>query len=102
MSVVPDTISRRLAERSPPENRPEPSNEDVRLLGAKILIVDDEPINIKVVRKHLQGAGYRNFVTTTDSTTAMDILPRRTTRRGAAGRDDAAGQRAADPGMDSR
>ncbi|HEX4053145.1 MAG TPA: HD domain-containing phosphohydrolase [Tepidisphaeraceae bacterium] len=74
MSVVPDTISRRLAERSPPENRPEPSNEDVRLLGAKILIVDDEPINIKVVRKHLQGAGYRNFVTTTDSTTAMDIL----------------------------
>lgn len=71
---VPDTISRSLADLSHPENRPELSSEDVRLLDAKILIVDDEPINIKVVRKHLQGAGYRNFVTTTDSTTAMETL----------------------------
>ena len=42
--------------------------------GAKIMIVDDEPINVKVVRKHLQIAGYRNFVTTTDSTSAMSLL----------------------------
>jgi putative two-component system response regulator len=74
MNVIPDTISRPLTELSQPENRPALSNEHTRLLGAKILIVDDEPINIKVVRKHLQGAGYRNFVTTTDPTTAMDIL----------------------------
>jgi putative two-component system response regulator len=74
MNVIPDTISRPLTELSQPENRPALSNEHTRLLGAKILIVDDEPINIKVVRKHLQAAGYRNFVTTTDPTTAMDIL----------------------------
>jgi putative two-component system response regulator len=41
---------------------------------AKIAIVDDEPINIKVVRKHLQIAGYQNFITTTDSTTAMSLI----------------------------
>lgn len=41
---------------------------------AKIAIVDDEPINIKVVRKYLQGAGYSNFITTTDSTKAMELL----------------------------
>jgi putative two-component system response regulator len=74
MSVAPDTIARRLAELTHPENRPNLSNEDADLLGAKIFIVDDEPINIKVVRKHLQGAGYRNFVTTTDATTAMETL----------------------------
>jgi putative two-component system response regulator len=41
---------------------------------AKIAIVDDEPINIKVARKHLQVAGYQNFITTTDSTTAMTLI----------------------------
>src|SRR5271168_3328750 len=40
----------------------------------KIAIVDDEPINIKVVRKHLQVAGYQNFITTTDSTTAVALI----------------------------
>ncbi len=74
MNFAPGTISRGLVELSHPENRPQLSGEDVRLLNAKILIVDDEPINIKVVRKHLQGAGYRNFITTTDSTAAMDTL----------------------------
>ena len=41
---------------------------------AKIAIVDDEPINIKVVRKYLQVAGYQNFITTTDSTTAVALI----------------------------
>jgi putative two-component system response regulator len=36
--------------------------------------VDDGPINIKVVQKHLQLAGYRQFITTTDSTRAMDLI----------------------------
>ena len=42
--------------------------------SARIMIVDDEPINVKVVQKHLQGRGYSNFVTTTDSTQAVDML----------------------------
>ncbi|HEX4123923.1 MAG TPA: HD domain-containing phosphohydrolase [Tepidisphaeraceae bacterium] len=47
---------------------------DDRLLRAKIMIVDDEPLNVKVVRKYLQSAGYSNFVTTCDSTTCMQLL----------------------------
>ena len=35
--------------------------------SAKIMIVDDEPINIKVVRKYLQGSGYTSFVSTTEA-----------------------------------
>ncbi len=41
---------------------------------AKIMIVDDEPINIKVVRRYLKLAGYENFVTTTDPTTAYALV----------------------------
>ena len=40
---------------------------------AKIMIVDDEPINIKVVLKYLQGFGYSNFRSTTDATSAMEM-----------------------------
>jgi putative two-component system response regulator len=40
---------------------------------ARIMIVDDEPINIKVVQKYLQVHGYSNFQTTTDSTQAIDL-----------------------------
>ena len=41
--------------------------------SAKIMIVDDEPINIKVVQKYLQGHGYTHFQTTTDSTVALEM-----------------------------
>ena len=41
---------------------------------SKIMIVDDEPLNIKVVRKYLQGAGYSNFISTSDATDAMEIM----------------------------
>jgi putative two-component system response regulator len=59
-----------------PENRTELAGANLGPLFAKIMIVDDEPVNVKVVRKHLQGAGYLNFVTTTDSTQCMEILQR--------------------------
>jgi putative two-component system response regulator len=41
---------------------------------AKLMIVDDEPVNVKVVQKHLKLAGYRNFVTSTDSTAALELI----------------------------
>src|SRR6185437_5596733 len=44
--------------------------------SATIAIVDDEPINIKIVRKHLQGVGYDRFVTTSDSLMAFDLIAR--------------------------
>jgi putative two-component system response regulator len=41
---------------------------------AKIMIVDDEPINIKVVRKYLKDAGFQNFAATSDDLDAMRLL----------------------------
>lgn len=41
---------------------------------AKLMIVDDEPVNVKVVQKHLKLAGYRQFVTSTDSRTVMETI----------------------------
>jgi len=41
---------------------------------ARIMVVDDEPINIKVVQKYLKIAGYENFISTTDSTNALDTV----------------------------
>lgn len=40
---------------------------------AKIMIVDDEQINIKVVQRYLNMSGYENFISTSDSTKAMEI-----------------------------
>jgi len=38
------------------------------------MIVDDEGINIRIVRKYLQKVGYGGFVEVTDSTEAFDIM----------------------------
>jgi putative two-component system response regulator len=43
---------------------------------AKIMIVDDEPIAIKVVQKHLQEIGCNSFVTTTESKHALEMIHR--------------------------
>lgn len=43
---------------------------------ATIMIVDDEPINIKVVRKYLREEGYQHFITTTQSSQANEIIRR--------------------------
>jgi putative two-component system response regulator len=43
-------------------------------LQARILIIDDEPVNIKVVRKYLQIAGYQNFITSSDAPRAMELI----------------------------
>jgi putative two-component system response regulator len=57
-----------------PENRPDLKDQDLGHLFAKIMIVDDEPINVKIVRKYLRGAGYQNFVTTNDSAACMQLI----------------------------
>ena len=41
---------------------------------AKIMIVDDEPVNIKVVQKYLMGVGFERFITITDSKAAMEMI----------------------------
>ena len=44
--------------------------------AVRIMIVDDEPVNIKVVRKYLQIAGYTEFITTSESPGAMAMIRR--------------------------
>ena len=44
------------------------------LRDAKILMVDDEQLNMEVIMTHLEDAGYANFVTTTDSVNAFNFI----------------------------
>jgi putative two-component system response regulator len=46
----------------------------VDVASARIMIVDDEPLNFKVVRAQLREAGYQNFITTSDSTQAVALV----------------------------
>lgn len=41
---------------------------------AKIMMVDDEPLNMDVLEIHLGAEGYNKFVAVSDSTKAMDRL----------------------------
>ena len=40
------------------------------------MIVDDEAVNVRVVRKPLNRLGYQNLTSTTDSTQVLDVLRR--------------------------
>ena len=42
--------------------------------AAKIMIIDDEQLVIKVVKRYLSAEGYANFVTVSDSTLAIDMI----------------------------
>lgn len=50
------------------------STPDSVVANPRIAIVDDDPINIKVLQKHLKLAGYRQFFTTTDSREAVGMI----------------------------
>jgi len=45
--------------------------------NALIMMVDDEPTTIEVLRMFLEDAGYRNFVTTSDSREAINLIASR-------------------------
>ena len=42
--------------------------------SAKIMLVDDEPINTDVLQTYLEGEGYTNFVATSDSKQALSTM----------------------------
>ena len=42
--------------------------------NAKVMMVDDEPINMRVLQLHLTAEGYERFVSVSDSTQAMSVL----------------------------
>ena len=43
------------------------------LSSARILIVDDEPVNVRLLERVLNGAGYHDLVTTTDPRTVLEL-----------------------------
>jgi putative two-component system response regulator len=45
-----------------------------RIKQSKVMIVDDEPLNIKVLRRLLELEGFTNFCTTTESPTAISLI----------------------------
>jgi putative two-component system response regulator len=42
----------------------------------RIAIIDDQPVNIKIVQKYLKLAGYTQFVTATDARQGLDLIRR--------------------------
>ncbi len=46
------------------------------ITSAKIMLVDDEPINTDVLQTYLEGEGYNNFVATCESKRALEIMQR--------------------------
>ena len=54
----------------------EDAHESAKLLydDAKIMMIDDEPLNMDVLQIHLRAEGYIKFVAVSDSTQAMDRL----------------------------
>ena len=61
---------------SHPSNDLGPNAATVGLQESKFLIVDDEPVVFKVVAKYLKLAGYKNCLTTSESTKAVEIIRR--------------------------
>lgn len=64
----PDPLQRSLASGIPAREL------DESLLTAKILIVDDEPINVKVCQKYLNELGYKRCIGLTDSTRTIAVI----------------------------
>lgn len=57
------------------EQAPDPRFEATR--NATIMIVDDEPIIVEILKSVLEDAGYRSFIETSDSTCALELLAAR-------------------------
>jgi len=72
------------ASSAAPEPRPEPFAAPALAIpgveelarSCRVMIVDDEPINVKVARKYLETDGYQHFTTVTESPKAMEAMRR--------------------------
>lgn len=69
-----------MSDRVPAQRAADPvpdrmDNQTRKLVASsKIMMVDDEPINMRVLQLHLTAQGYGRFVCLTDSTQAMSII----------------------------
>ena len=53
------------------------NRQDLRPDHAQIMIIDDEPINSRLMEQCLRRAGYRNIINYSDSTTALEVITAR-------------------------
>ena len=44
------------------------------VINSKVMIVDDEPLNVRVLKKYLETVGFTRFVTTSDALQALPML----------------------------
>ncbi|MEM6470927.1 MAG: HD domain-containing phosphohydrolase [Planctomycetota bacterium] len=51
-----------------------PTDAPVDAKNGRVMIVDDEPINIKLIQKHLRSTGYREFISTSESSEAIPLI----------------------------
>lgn len=76
-STENDEIGQEIhSEPRPPRRDSSSSVVTLRTLdkSAKIMIVDDEPLNVMTYRQHLRMEGYENFVTTSNAREALHLL----------------------------
>lgn len=78
----PSSTSRTASARGEDPSAKAPSNGDGKQSDARfeatrnatIMIVDDEPIIVEILKSVLEDAGYRSFIETSDSTCALELL----------------------------
>ena len=59
---------------APRQNEEWMADAEETVKSSKVMIIDDEPLVIRVVRRFLQSSGYSNFVTVSDSRLAMATI----------------------------
>ena len=66
-------------------------------MDSTIMILDDEPYNVMVVRKYLRDVGYSNLLEFTDSSEALQMHRPEEAEPAALGHHDAQGERTGHP-----
>lgn len=68
-----DSLERLISESASSDS----PTRDQHVFSAEILIIDDEPVNLKVAQKYLKEAGYQNVSSTCDSRNALSLIQQR-------------------------
>jgi putative two-component system response regulator len=74
MSLLTAAVRPPFGERADVTPAPASIGNSTPVKAAKLMVVDDEPTNVKIVQRLLELEGYTNFVSTTDSRAALAIM----------------------------
>jgi putative two-component system response regulator len=74
MSTAVSNLTVNTADQLPPVVLTGGNYRTAAAAESKVMVVDDEATNIKVVKRLLELEGYSRFITTTDATTAITLL----------------------------